>query len=406
MFKILSKNTKYWIYTFLAIFLLIWIFYQLFFSVSISENIPIYSYAKKGNRAFYEFLHEKDINISTVFTPAFHWAKQLLTKIDSQKVKEFDFEYKYVLVEKEADHFWSVPEKIWFKKWIESGQEMIIFTDKPLAYWEALTLPIDIIDREKIKKSHEFFPYGFEFAIESLVKEFLYDSLITSRKIPSISYDPKKIKTQSCSIPGKEKFYLVSPNPPYHRKLNDFIQKEGWEEIQSCREDYRMYSSAWKYKTGKITFISAKDILNNEYIALADNIVFLNEILDLSDKSVIIWDEYHHGIVQKPNLFYALFYTLYGKIFVWILVGLFIYFLINNHRIKKYPLPLKSDQISGASLIHFKLLTNGFKSKHIINDAWETFLECERLKGKDVPSLFVSKRLRMKQKYRVMIAKL
>ena len=380
IFGTITKNTRYWIYLFLSSVFLIWILQQIFFSKSETENISAFSHQKEGNKAFFQYLEEKNISKEVLYEPAYIWVKEMLDISENTKHWQRSKKLKYVFLEKEKSFLWSPSEMKWFKKWIEYGNELIIFTLDPLVYWEMLMLPSDFEDMEKKKKAWHHFPTGFRMSIKKIMKDFLYkDSSPAS--IPDRP-DRKEAKAQRCYNTAENKNYnLVSSSPFLDDPFENKIRGTGWELITECSNASQILAQKWKYKRGAITFVFSTDMINNEYIALADNILFLRDIMTLSAKDKVIWDVFHQGVFKKPNLWYYLFYTVPGNIFLWVLNGIFIYLWYKNTKIRKYPLPEKSRGIIGASLIYFDSLATKFSQRQIIQDTYKTLSDYLTKKG-------------------------
>ena len=397
-YRLSTRNTRYWIYLFLGSVFLIWIFQQIFFSMPPSENISALSYQRKGNKVFFQYLEEKRIAKEILYEPSYVWVKEMIKKT------EHTFNYlmapeklKYIFVEKEKSFFWASSEREWFKRYLESGNEIIIFTLNPKAYWEALMLPVEFEDMEKKKKAQYHFPTGFEISLKEIVKDFLYQSVNTSN-----IQNTQEAKAQRCYEPASNTHYnLVSSSSFSDSSLDAQIRDTGWQLGSICRQGSRVFAQKWKYKNGVITFIFSTDIINNEYIYLADNILFLRDMIDLSSKDRIIWDVFHQGVFKRANLWYYLFYTIPGRLFLWFLVGLSIYFWYKNTKLRKYPLPKKEREVVGASLVYFDVLASKFSKNQIIQDTYETLKSYLMKKGSE--DLFPSKEISLKQKLKEII---
>ena len=364
-FRSIARNTRYWIYLFLATVFLIWIFQQVFFPVPPGENISALSHQKKGNKAFFEYLEEKKIKKEILYEPSYSWMKGIISETEEQTRK-----LKYVFVEKEKSFFWSSSEIEWFRRWLRAGNEMILFTLNPTVYWERLMLPVEFEDLEQKKKAKYHFPTGFKASLKEIVKDFLYQS------IESPVQHMKEAKAYRCHDSLRKASYnLVSASSFSNALLESHIKATGWELKSRCKQGLDIFAQRWQYNEGKrghITFVFSRDIINNEYIYLADNIVFLTDILRLSDQDTIIWDAFHQGVFKRPNLWYYLFYTVPGRIFLWLLSGLGLYFWFKNTKLRKYPLPKKGKEVVGASLVHFEALARKFNKDQIIQDTYKT----------------------------------
>ena len=381
IFSTLTKNTRYWIYLFLSSVFLIWMLQQIFFSESAAESISPFSHQKKGNKAFFQYLKEKNISKEVLYEPAYIWVRKMPGMSEDTRYWEKPKKLKYVFLEKEKSFLWSSSEIEWFKKWVESGNELIVFTLDPLVYWEMLMLPVEFKDIEKKKKALHHFPTGFRMSI----KKIMEDSLYKRRGKPvGIQNRPnrKEAKAQHCYNTAESKNYnLVSSSPFLDDPFEKQVRETGWKLIAKCSNASQILAQKWKYKRGTITFVFSTDMINNEYIALADNILFLKDIMSLSTQDKILWDVFHQGVFKEPNLWYYLFYTFPGRICLWVLNGIFIYFWYKNTKIKKYPLPKKDKDIVGASLVYFDSLATKFSQKQIIQDTYKTLSDYLTKKG-------------------------
>ena len=369
LFSLASRNTRLWLISFLLVTALVWIFHQIFFSTSHSENISIYSHQKEGNRAFFEYLQERKVSLSTVYQPAYVWVKRIFKNLNQiNRVHPASFHYKYIFVEKEGSKFWSESEAKWFRKWIEQGGDMIIFTPTPSLYWEAVMLPIVYENKEEKRKSKRHFDVGFRRSMEKILRSFIF-----TRRTPSGKGPTQNVSAQKCYFQGEtEPFNIVSNDSPYDQSLMYPIQRSGWKKIEECRYGNRSYLWKWRYRRGKITFVYSPNIMNNEMIADADNILFIKKAIDLTAKDHFIWDAYHHGVSQSPNLWYFVFHTLPGRIFIWFFLGFLLYFWYRNQNLRKYPLPRKEKEAQAASLLYFHVLASRFSKKKVVDDAYDT----------------------------------
>ncbi len=364
----------------------------MFFSQSTSENISIYSHQKKGNRAFFEYLQTINVPLSVVYEPAYVWAKKIIENLNSANLVK-KRRLKYIFVEKSESIFWLNSEAKWFREWLELGNEIIIFTQNPIPYWEALMLRTIYRSKERKKKSRNDFGVGFELSIEKILRNFVFDGL-TSNYVKST----QDVQAQKCYLNNvPTPMNIISNDLPYKRWFINIVQRSGWENIDECKMGHLVFFSRWLYRKGKITFVFSPNIINNEMIADADNILFLKEAISLDDRDSLIWDAYHHGVSQSPNLWYYIFYTIPGRVFIWLMAGLFFYIWTRNKRLRKYPLPQKDKEVQAASLLYFHVLASKFSKKKIVNDAY--FVLRQYLKQKTHAQSIKSESVKEKQKY-------
>ena len=396
LFNLFSRNTRFWLILFLFIFLILWIFHQIFFSKSISENISIYSHQKQGNRAFFDYLQELGIPLSIVYQPAYIWTKSFIQDLNKvNQLNKNQFQYKYIFIEKDNSLFWSESEAQWFRQWLELGNQIIIFTQNPIAYWEALMLPIVYQDKRQEKRSKNNFDVGFELSIEKILRNFIYDNLYTSKPKKTQSVSAQKCYFNSSSKP----INIISNDLAYNRRLMYSIQKSGWKNIDECRYGNQSFLWKWAYKKGKITFVYSPKMLSNEMIADVDNISFIKKAISLNSKDLIIWDAYHHGISQSPNLWYYIFHTIPGRVFIWLIIGFLFYFWCKNKNLKKYPLSKNKKELQAASLLYFHALTSKFSKKKIIHDAYYTLREYLNKKPRSIQEKNTSTKNKLKYIY-------
>ena len=364
----------------------------MFVSQSTSENISIYSHQKKGNRAFFEYLQTLGVPLSVVYQPAYIWMKKIIENLNRTNLTKKQ-QLKYIFVEKKESIFWLNAEAQWFRQWLELGNEIIIFTQNPMPYWEALMLRVVYESKERKKKSRNHFGFGFELSVEKILRSFVFDGLKANDTKPT-----QNVQAYKCYLHNESRAMSISSNDlPYKRWLMNPIQRSGWQNIGECKMGYQSFLSRWSYKKGKITFIFSPNIINNEMIADVKNILFVKEAISLDNKDLLIWDAYHHGVSQSPNLWYYVFYTIPGRVFMWLITGFFFYMWKKNKHLKKYPLPKKDKEAQTASLLYFHVLASKFSKKKIVDDTYSVLKQY--LKKKRYVSNINKTSIKEKQKY-------
>ena len=378
-FKNYIKNI---FYTTIISIILCAITYFLYISQSVQEQSPLFSREKTGNRAFYEFLQERKQNIIPVYSPIFDWGKKILTELELNKEQTQKKNYVYIYNEKNSQYSWTESEKIWLQKWIQAGQHIVIFVENPLPYWEALSLPINIPDNERIKLSKKIFPNGLDLSLELITKDFLYENLFSSEQFTITQNNKQVISTHSCNLQNNtntqiKTIELATADVSYNTSINKIIKMIGWQLKNVCINNDKIYLSTWQLNEASITFATPTEIFTNEYIALQDNITFIKAALQMPDTNdslyTYIWDEYRNGVTINNSLMYYLLNTIYGRILLFFFISLVLYLWLQNKKIRLYDIPNKQYQISNNTLIQFQILAKQFNKHKVIMATFDIF---------------------------------
>lgn len=365
---------------FSGLLLTVWLFQQFFLRFSEEENIPIFSHHKKGNRALADFLRELKVPLTPLFAPIYEWQGELSPPNNQN--------YRYIVAEPPDDSefiFWHSAEMKYYRDFLEQGNHMVIFTDDPTLYWAAFFLPPNPITAEKKIIGQTNTAIALSSGIELETDAFLWENLSSTRPLLKSAMAVKEdtAMAHQCNIPSVENTFLLTTRyAGYASAWDEKFTEAGWSLLEKCANAHNDYYQKWKAWKGTISFISTRDIVQNNLISEGRNINLLAHVLKVDSGNKILWDEYHRGVFREPNLWYYITQTFPGKTLLWIACGILLIYFFKNRKLRRFAVRKPRGKITASAVVRYEDLAATYKDQKIMEAAYDTLQKIQKMKKK------------------------